>query len=381
MGSQLRVVVLGAGFGGLELVTCLAEGLGGDGDIVLIDSAETFHFGFSKLDVLVGLKSAESVVHPYAGLAAPGVRFVNAAVTAIHPANRQVDTSAGTFDADVLVVALGAEANVAATPGLAEAGHEFYTFGGAVDAHDALEQFAGGRVLVAVTAPPIKCPPAPSEAALLVHDFLTARGIRDTSEVTLSAPFAAPIPPSPEGSAAVLAAFDERNIRWLPQSGLASVDTSTNTAVFADGSSEAFDLLLAVPLHRVPAVVADSGLCRDGWVAVDTTTMETGVDGVYAIGDVAAANAPKAGAFAVHQANVVADRIIARHRGGRSDAAFDASGACLMEFGGGAVARVAITGRRTGGGFTSTFAAASPQLLDDKENLISSSLARWFRAR
>ncbi len=61
----------------------------------------------------------------------PGVRFVQPTVRSIDPAARRVETDAGPFDADILVVALGADLDPAATPGLVEAGHEFYTVAGA----------------------------------------------------------------------------------------------------------------------------------------------------------------------------------------------------------------------------------------------------------
>ncbi len=124
---KTRVVVLGAGFGGLELTTILSERLGDDVDVVLVDKAEDFVFGFSKLDVMFGRQLAAAVRHPYRDIVKAGVRFVQATVTSIDPVLRRVVTAAGTFDADVLVVALGADYDVAATPGLAEAGHEFYS--------------------------------------------------------------------------------------------------------------------------------------------------------------------------------------------------------------------------------------------------------------
>ncbi len=71
-----------------------------------------------------------------------------------------------------MVVALGADLDPAATPGLLEAGHEFYTVDGAFAAARRAERFSGGRVIVGVTSTPFKCPPAPSETALLLHDFL-----------------------------------------------------------------------------------------------------------------------------------------------------------------------------------------------------------------
>ena len=49
-----RVVILGAGFGGLELATTLSEEFGGDVDVTLIDRGDAFVFGYSKLDVLFG---------------------------------------------------------------------------------------------------------------------------------------------------------------------------------------------------------------------------------------------------------------------------------------------------------------------------------------
>lgn len=381
--GAVRVVVVGAGFGGLELAARLSAGFGGEGDIVLIDANDAFHFGFSKLDVLVGAASAEAVQHPYDAVAFPGVRFVKAEVTAIDAAARRVETAAGGFEADVLVIATGAVADAALTPGLAEHGNEFYTFDGTLAARDALTRLVeagGGRVLIAVAGAPFKCPPAPSEAALLVHDLLTERGVRERSTITLAMPFGRPIPPSPEGSGAVLAACAERGIVWRAGAGLASVEPGV--ATLSDGSREEFDLLLAVPLHRVPGVVTESGLCQDGWVAVDTETLRATAAGiaenVYAIGDVAAANCPKAGAFATAQAAVVADQIVALARGGASAAAFDGTGACLMEFGGGAAARVAITGRVPAGGFTSTFSEPGPQHVADKLAFEAETVARWF---
>src|SRR4029077_19322689 len=119
---------------------------------------------------------------------------------------------AGTFEGDVMVVALGADLDPAATPGLVEGGHEFYTVPGAFALRDVLASFPGGRVVVGVTSTPFKCPPAPSETALLVHDFLTHRGLREQSEVALVMPLPVPIPPSPPASEALLTAFAERGI-------------------------------------------------------------------------------------------------------------------------------------------------------------------------
>ena len=190
----MRVLVLGAGFGGLELTTRLSDEFGDAVEIVLIDKAEGFAFGFSRLDVMFGRLVPDAVIHPYRDLVKPGVRFVQTTIRSIDPGQRRVETEAGSFDADVMVVALGADLDPAATPGLVEGGYEFYSMPGALAVRDALAAFDGGRVVVGVTSTPFKCPPAPSEVALLMHDYLTDRGRRDRSEISLVTPLGAPIP-------------------------------------------------------------------------------------------------------------------------------------------------------------------------------------------
>ena len=65
------VLVLGAGFGGLELSTRLSEALGDQVDITLIDRADAFVFGFSKLDVMFGKRDPDAVRLHYGDLTTP----------------------------------------------------------------------------------------------------------------------------------------------------------------------------------------------------------------------------------------------------------------------------------------------------------------------
>mgnify|MGYP003296148115 CR=1 FL=1 len=280
-----RVVILGAGFGGLEIAATLSEELGDDADVVLIDRADAFVLGFSKLDVMFGRTSIDHVTHRYADLVRPGVRFVRATIEAIDPATRDVITDHGNFEADILVVALGADLHPEATPGLVEDGHEFYTVEGAIAAGGALAAFEGGRVVVGVTGTPFKCPPAPSETALLVHDFLGAKGLLDVSTVSLAMPLPSPIPPAPEASRAILAAFSQRGIGWHREALVRELDPERHVALLSDGVELGYDLFLGVPVHRAPAVVVGAGLTIDGWVPVDPLTLETAYPDVYAVGD------------------------------------------------------------------------------------------------
>lgn len=372
-----RVVVLGAGFGGLELTTRLSDELGTDVEVVLIDKTEDFVFGFSKLDVMFGRARPEQVRHPYSGLVKPGVHFVQSTIRGIDPDSKRVETDSGAFDADVLVVALGADLHPEATPGLVEGGYDFYSEASAFALQGVLAAFDKGRVVIAVTSTPFKCPPAPSETALLMHDFLTDRGTRDQSQISLVMPLPVPIPPSPEASEALLTAFAQRGIEWHPNTIVRALDPRRRVAVLADNTEMAYDLFLGVPAHRAPPVVVECGLAVDGWIPVDPATLETRFPGVYAIGDVTSVGTPKAGVFAEGQAAIAADRIAATIRGGGEPKTYDGRGICYLEFGHDQVARVDVTflgGQAPRGALE----GPSPALAVEKTEFGSSRIQRWF---
>ena len=103
------MVILGAGFGGLELATRLSDEVADEVSVTLIDKNDSFVFGFSKLDVMFGRKPLDAVRHHYRDIAKPAVEFRQETVTAIDPVARHVTTDRGGYDADILVVALGAD--------------------------------------------------------------------------------------------------------------------------------------------------------------------------------------------------------------------------------------------------------------------------------
>ena len=374
---QTRIVVLGAGFGGLELCTTLSEALGDQLDITLIDRSDAFVFGYAKLDVLFGRTSLDAVRLPYAEVAKPGVRVLRETVTAIDPQQRRVTTDAGTHDADILVIALGADYDLDATPGLAEAGNEFYSVAGAERLAPIVREFSAGHAIVGVCGAPFKCPPAPSECALLLHDELLRRGVRDACRISFVIPFGTPVPPSPDTSAALVEAFAERDIELITNRRVRALDPARRVAILDDDSELAFDLFLGVPKHRAPDVVIDSGMTVDGYIPVDSRTLATSYPGVYAVGDVATVGVPKAGVFAEGAARVVAENLLAELRGDTSDARYGGTGSCYIEFGAGRIGRVDVD-FFSGPSPTGTFSAPSADLVADKLHFGASRSARWF---
>jgi sulfide:quinone oxidoreductase len=375
--NKLRVLVLGAGFGGLELAATLSEKMGDGLDLTLIDKNDSFYFGYSKLDVMFGRRSSKSVKHAYGKIHLPGVKFRRETITSIDPVRKKITTSEGSYVADVLVIALGADYDMDATPGLSDGGQEFYSFGGAEKVRDILPKFQKGHVIVGVCSFPFKCPPAPSETALLLHDYLVKRGVRKNCRISLVVPFELPIPPSYGTSKALLKSFREKEIHYIPEMMVGSIDPGRNMAELDDGRELSFDLFLGIPEHRVPMVVEESGLVFSEWIPVDRHSMLTKYPQVYALGDVASAGIPKSGHFAASAARSAAESILSGFQGHAFTAGFNGKGHCHVEFGGGKVARADVDF------FSEPYAtgihhSASQVLSEEKRNLEQHCKARWF---
>jgi sulfide:quinone oxidoreductase len=374
-----RVVVLGAGFGGLELATTLSEALGEDASVTLIDKSDAFVFGFSKLDLMFRGAAPDSVRMHYREIAKPGVRVSRETITAIDPVARTVVTDRGTHEADALVIALGADYDIDATPGLAQAGNEFYSVAGAERLAGMIPSFSRGHAVIGICGAPFKCPPAPSECALMLDDELRTRGVRDACEISIVNPLGTPVPPSPETSAALEREFAARDIKLLCGRRVAALDGSRGVVVLDDDSELPFDLFLGVPRHRAPDVVLASGITEDGYIPVDSATLATRYPGVYAVGDVATAGVPKAGVFAEGAARVVAQTIVSQLRGGEPPERHLGRGTCYIEFGEGRIGSVDID-FLSGPTKTGTFNAPSAEQMARKEQFGSSRRARWFGA-
>jgi len=372
-----RVLVLGAGFAGLELATQLSETQGDRVDVTVIDQAEAFIFGFAKLDVLFGKATVDAVRHPYRDFVKPGVTFKREAVVSIDPAARRVVTDQGTYEADVLVIALGADYDVSTTPGITLGQNEFYSVAGAAHLRDVLPTFDRGNVVIGVCGAPYKCPPAPSECALMLHDYLVQRGVREACHITLANPLPSPVPPSPETSKALIAAFAERGIEYLPNSRVTSVDAEQKRVALDGDRVIPCDLFLGVPKNRAPDVVVRAGLTQDGWVTVNPRTLETTFPGVYAVGDLANTGAPKAGVFAEGAARAVAQNVSAVFDGRAPEAQNPGAGSCYIEFGANRIARVDVD-FFSGPKPTGKFHEPSEALRADKTQFGATRKARWF---
>jgi sulfide:quinone oxidoreductase len=374
-----HVVIVGAGFAGLELAARLSDSLVDEVDVTLLDRNDAFYFGFSKLDVLLGRRAPGDVMLHYRDIAKEGVEFRQETVTAIDPLKRRVYTEEARYDADFLAVALGADYDMAATPGFREGGCEYYTLAGAERLREALAEFDGGTVLISILGHPFKCPPAPFEGAFLLHDLFMKRGVRDAVDIRMTFPMSAPVPVTKEVSQLFVDALDERGIAYAPNELVVGLDARARRARLKGGGSVPYDLFIGIPLHRAPDVAIASGLAPDGWITVDQRNLATRFPGVYALGDVAKGTrtVAKAGIFAEAAARVVAADIAARIHHSDPPPPYQGDGPCYVEFGGGLVGKVEVN-FLGGPSATGRIIAPSRELAAEKKAFGTARRKRWF---
>ncbi len=374
-----HVVILGAGFGGLELATRLSETSADAVRVTLIDRNDEFFFGFSKLEVMLGRESAAEIKLPYRDFVKDGVEFRHETVIAVDPAARRVTTDAGSYEADFIAVALGADYDFAATPGFVEGGHEYYSLAGAERLRDELAGFKGGRVLVSILGQPFKCPPAPFEGSFMLDEHFKQQGIRDAVEMTTTFPMSRPVPVTGEISQMFREGLADRGVTELSEHLVTGIDPANHTAQLASGETLPYDLFVGIPIHRAPVVLADSGLVENNWVPVDQSNLRTRFDGVYALGDVCSGPriVPKAGIFAEAAARVVADDIAATIAGAEPPPPYEGSGVCYAEFGGGLVSKVEVNFLR-GDSPEARRRDPSLEFAAEKEEFGAVRRARWF---
>ncbi len=334
-----KIVVLGGGFGGVAAARTARTLLPAEHSVTLIDRNRVTRLCGMNPMLIVGERDVRKTGRSLGQLANRGINFVESAINAIDVSGRTVSTANGTFEFDYLVVALGASYDWDAVPG-SDLAYSFYDLDTARRLRRRLSRFRRGKLVISVAAPPYKCPPAPFETAMMIHWYLRRHGIRKDSKIIVTIPEPAPMAVAgPAASARLRDDLERRDIGLRTGVGVTSVTPAAMEAGYSDGSSIAADVIVTVPVHRVPQVVAESGLTAGKpWTPVNAKTLETSATDVFAVGDVnvvpfAEGKAiPKAGVFASGQGENVAATIAARILESAPPPAYDGSGECFLAY-------------------------------------------------
>lgn len=335
------ILILGAGTGGIvtahEIAKQLPKREMENWRILIFEKEERSVFAPSLLWLMVGMRKPSQISRPVENLARRNIQVIRGTIEKVDPDSKTIQVNGQEYEGDYIVISLGAEQST--EHNLREFGSDFYTLEGAAEFYKKLEGFKGGKIVVLIPSLPFKCPAAPYEAAMLIHNFINKKGLSEKTEVSVYTPEPGPMPVAgKEISNQVKLTVESKGIKYFPEHQLTEVNSST--LVFQNGKTAQYDLLAYTPRHKCPAAIKATSLAgNSGWVEVNRHTLETKYDGIYAIGDITfipleiGKSLPKAGVFAHYQAEVVANNIVQKILGNKADKTFNGDGQCFLEMG------------------------------------------------
>lgn len=337
---EQRVLIIGAGTGGLMVANLVARDLHGEirrGEVsvTLLGDRDIYTYQPGLLYVVFDLMRPGQLMRPIKELLVPGVRFINDRALRIDPETHQVMRAQGEpIGYDLLVLATGSRLDLEEVPGLTEGGHWFYTLAGALRLRDALRQWQGGRLVLTVGVPH-KCPVAPVEFTLMFDEWARRRGVRDKTEMVYTYPI---------GRAHSIQAvadwvtpeLETRGVRLETFFNLESVDAGHGVAHALEGTELLYDLLVTVPSHQGDELGANSKLAGAGnWYPTDRSLLNlNGHRDIFVLGDATDLPVSKAGSVAHFQAELLADNLVNLLTEGRPPSCqYDGRAFCFIETG------------------------------------------------
>jgi sulfide:quinone oxidoreductase len=336
------VLVLGDGTGGLVAANLLARQARSRNlplAIKLIGDSpkHTYQPGMLFLPFQrPGYRTLADIQRDNADFVGPGVQYLIERVKAIDTRVREVTTSAGRHRYDWLVLALGCRTVLEAIDGLPERwgkrAHGFYTPDSALRLAGALHEFKGGDLVIDVAEMPIKCPVAPLEFACLVDEFLSRRGLRSATEITLVTPLTGAFT-KPICNEMLTEMLVGKNIKVVANAPLAKV--ADTVIACPDGKTIPYDLLVTIPPHEGAEVIDDAGLGDGlGFGLTDKQTLKAKkAERVFLLGDNTNVPTSKAGSVAHFQAEVVVHNLLREIDGKEAQPLADGHANCFIETG------------------------------------------------
>ena len=169
-----KIIILGAGFGGLCLSNILRKNLDHTNDIIVIDKKDYFMMGLTNLWILDGRRRLENSKIPLTNLKSKGITFIQDEITKIDTKAKLVKTLHHIDQSyDFLVIALGAEMSTNMIPGFNL--HNIFNLYDGESIPSLRKQILSlekGKIAIVIMGFPYKCPPAPYESALIIDQII-----------------------------------------------------------------------------------------------------------------------------------------------------------------------------------------------------------------
>ena len=334
----MKVLIVGGGIGGTILANNLARRLSGEirnGKVALtmLSASDKHMYQPGLLYLAVGRATPDELYRDQRSLLEPGIEFAVDPVEEFRLDKNEVRSKSGkVYGYDILAIATGSRPMPEETPGLAENSELFYTEESAVKMFRRLQQFQGGKVVIAMGVPH-KCPMAPLEITFMLHDYFKDRGLLDKTRIHYTYPINRVHTLEPVANWAA-PEFERLGITHETLFNLKEVDGAKKIVRSEEGSETDYDLLISIPAHRGMEVIEKNGLGARGFIPTHRHRLNAeGRDNVYVLGDTTNLPISKAGSTAHFEAEVLGENIAAIYRLGAPSRDYDGKVFCFIEAG------------------------------------------------
>jgi sulfide:quinone oxidoreductase len=336
-----KILILGAGTAGTIMANKLRRALDREEwEITIIDKEKTHFYQPGLLFIPFGIYNKQDVIKPKSDFIPAGVNLIYQEIKRIEAEKSRVTLVNGkSLEYDFLIIATGAHLKPAETPGMQDKlWHkeifDFYTLEGALALHDYFRDWQGGKLVMAITEMPFKCPVAPIEFVCLAEAFFTQKGIRDKVEITLVTPLSGAFT-KPVATRMLSDLLKGKNIHIIPDFYIERIDNENKKLISYDEQEVLFDVLTIVPMNKGADFIGTSGLGDDmNFVPVDKHTLQhEQYRNIFVLGDAAALPTSKAGSVAHFSAEILFENMISAIDKRPLSASFDGHSNCYIETG------------------------------------------------
>jgi len=335
-----KLVILGAGCAGTMVANKLRKKLDKtEWSITIIDKDDNHVYQPGLLFIPFGIYKAEDIVRSRSEFITRGIDFVIDEIVGIDLEKQRVETTAGSYDYDKIIVCTGVSLAPEEIPGMMEGWQktifDFYTLDGAVKLCKAMREFKSGKLVLDIAEFPFKCPVAPLEFVYLADAYFTERGCRDDIEIRLVTPLPGAFT-KPKASAFFSQLIEQKNIKITASYDLAEVDAANKKIISAAGDEIEYDLLVSIPPNVGARVLVKSGVAMDevGYVKTNNNTLKAdNHENMFVLGDTTTLPTSKAGSVAHFSAEILVENFMRELNDEELKPDFDGHANCFIETG------------------------------------------------